>query len=258
MLSDDELLRYHRQILLPNWDVAGQEALRSATVMIVGLGGLGSVLSQYLVAAGVGCVKLVDFDRVEVTNLQRQPIHNEASVGVLKVDSAAQALRALNSYCQIETCSQALNAENFAELSVAVDVIADCCDNFATRDLINALAWPAGIPVVSAAAIGWQGQLAVFDPRQANSACYRCVYPAVDEEGASCSEVGVMASTVAVMGSWQAQEVLKVIANIGQSLVGQLLLWDGFSNEVRRLRTPRDPNCAVCAHPFCAHQGDTP
>lgn len=248
MLTDDELMRYHRQILLPTWDVAGQEALRAATVLIIGLGGLGSVLSQYLVAAGVGRVKLVDFDHVELSNLQRQPIHNEASVGQLKVESAARALRAINSYCQIEAHALAINADNFADLTASVDVIADCCDNFATRDLINVHAWPAGIPVVSAAAVGWQGQLAVFDPRNKDTACYRCVYPAVDDDGAaSCNEVGVMASTVAVMGSWQAQEVLKVIANIGQSLVGQLLIWDGFSNDVRRLRTPRDPDCAVCA-----------
>jgi adenylyltransferase/sulfurtransferase len=248
VLTDDELMRYHRQILLPTWDVAGQEALRSATVLIVGLGGLGSVLSQYLVAAGVGRVKLVDFDHVELTNLQRQPIHNEASVGQLKVESAARALRILNSNCQIEAHALAINADNFADLTASVDVIADCCDNFTTRDLINVHAWPAGIPVVSAAAVGWQGQLAVFDPRNTNSACYRCVYPAIEDDvAASCNEVGVMASTVAVMGSWQAQEVLKVIANIGQSLVGQLLLWDGFNNDVRRLRTPRDPDCAVCA-----------
>ncbi len=248
MLSDDMLLRYHRQILLPSWDVAGQEALHNACVLIVGLGGLGSALSQYLVAAGVGRVKLVDFDHVEVTNLQRQPIHGEADVGRLKVVSAGHSLRAINSHCVIEEFAQALNADCFTELTQEVDVIADCCDNFATRDLINALAWPAGIPVVSAAAIGWQGQLAVFDPRRAESACYRCVYPDVDEAAASCNEAGVMAPTVAVIGSWQAQEVLKVIANIGDSLVGQLLLWDGFSNEVRRLRTPRDPACAVCAH----------
>lgn len=248
MLTDDELMRYHRQILLPTWDVAGQEALRAATVLIVGLGGLGSVLSQYLVAAGIGRVRLVDFDHVELTNLQRQPIHNEASVGQLKVDSAARALCVINSNCQIETHALAINADNFADLTASVDVIADCCDNFATRDLINAQAWSAGVPVVSAAAVGWQGQLAVFDPRNAASACYRCVYPALDDDGAtSCNEVGVMASTVAVMGSWQAQEVLKVIANIGQSLVGQLLIWDGFNNDVRRLRTHRDPDCAVCA-----------
>lgn len=248
MLTDDELMRYHRQILLPTCDVAGQEALRAATVLIIGLGGLGSVLSQYLVAAGVGRVRLVDFDHVELTNLQRQPIHNEASVGQLKVESAARTLRAINSNCQIEAHALAINADNFADLTASVDVIADCCDNFATRDLINMHAWPAGIPVVSAAAVGWQGQLAVFDPRNKDSACYRCVYPAIEDDGAaSCNEVGVMASTVAVIGSWQAQEVLKVIANIGQSLVGQLLIWDGFSNDVRRLRTPRDPDCAVCA-----------
>lgn len=246
MLTDDELLRYHRQILLSDWDVAGQEALRAATVMVVGVGGLGAALVPYLAAAGVGRLVLVDFDRVELTNLQRQPVHGEADVGRFKVHSAADRVAALNRAVTVVAEPVPFSAELLARWRGQVTAIADCCDNFATRDLINALAWPAGIPVVSAAAIGWQGQLSVFDPRQSAGGCYRCLYPAADEVAASCNEAGVMAPTVAVMGSWQALEVMKLLAGVGSSLNGQLLLWDGFNNDVRRLRIPRDADCPVC------------
>lgn len=247
MLSDEQLLRYNRQILLPDWDVAGQEKLAAATVLVVGLGGLGCPLAQYLAAAGVGRLILCDFDHVEITNLQRQVLHHDADIGRYKVESAADKLRVINPGVRVETINRAVDAELLARLLPEVDVVADCCDNFATRDTVAAAAWSIGRPLVSAAAIGWQGQLAVFDPRRAESACYRCLYPAADEEALTCSEAGVMATTVAVIGSWQAQEVLKVIAGVGETLTGRLLLWDGQVNEVRRVRTPRDPVCPVCS-----------
>lgn len=247
MLNDGQLLRYHRQILLPGWDVAGQEALAASTVLVVGMGGLGCPLAQYLAAAGVGRLILADFDVVEITNLQRQILHHEADVGRLKVDSAADKLQAINSAVQVDVIARAVDAEVLALLLPEVDVVADCCDNFATREVVSAAAWVAGKPVVSAAAIGWQGQLAVFDPRQAHSACYRCLYPVAADEAQTCSEAGVMATTVAVIGSWQAQEVLKVVAGAGETLAGRLLLWDGLVNEVRCVRTPRDPACPVCS-----------
>lgn len=247
MLSDEQLLRYNRQILLPDWDIAAQEKLAAATVLVIGLGGLGCPLAQYLAAAGVGRLILCDFDRVEVTNLQRQILHHDADVGRYKVDSAADKLRVINPGVRVDVLPQALDAALLAQVLPAVDVVADCCDNFATRELANAAAWAAGRPLVSAAAIAWQGQLAVFDPRRTESACYRCLYPAADDEALTCSEAGVMATTVAVIGSWQAQEVLKVIAGVGKPLTGQLLLWDGQVNEVRRVRTPRDPGCPVCS-----------
>lgn len=247
MLSDAELLRYHRQILLPQWDIAAQERLAAATVLVVGLGGLGCPLAQYLAAAGVGRLVLADFDVVEVTNLQRQVLHHDADIGRLKVDSAADKLRHINPAVRIEVVAQAVDADVLARWLPEVDVVADCCDNFATRDLVSASAWVAGKPLVSAAAIGWQGQLAVFDPRRPRSPCYRCLYPVADEAALTCSEAGVMATTVAVIGSWQAQEVLKVVAGVGETLTGQLLLWDGLVNEVRRLRAPSDPVCPVCS-----------
>jgi len=247
MLSDAQLLRYNRQILLPGWDLPAQEKLAAATVLVVGLGGLGCPLAQYLAAAGVGRLILCDFDHVEITNLQRQVLHHDADIGRLKVESAADKLRLINPGVRVEACARAVDGELLARWLPEVDVVADCCDNFATRDLVSAAAWRAGKPLVSAAAIGWQGQLAVFDPRRAASACYRCLYPAADEEAPTCSEAGVMATTVAVIGSWQAQETLKVIAGVGEPLTGQLLLWDGQVNEVRRVRTPRDPACPVCS-----------
>lgn len=251
MLNDHELLRYNRQILLPSWDLLAQERLRAARVLVVGLGGLGCSLAQTLAVAGVGELVLADFDVVELTNLQRQVLHAEADIGRAKVDSAADALHVLNPLVTVRTVAERLDAGNLEQILLNIDVIADCCDNFATRDAVNAAAWAAGKPVISGAAIAWQGQLAVFDPRRAESACYRCLYP-VPEDGSeeaalTCSEAGVMASTVAVIGSWQAQEVMKIVAGAGEPLTGQLLLWDGQTNAVRRVRTIRDPACPVCS-----------
>lgn len=249
-LSDAELLRYHRQILLPSWDIAAQERLKAATVMIIGLGGLGCPVAQYLAAAGVGRLILIDDDHVEISNLQRQPLHTDADIGRPKVQSAADALRAINPQVQLVTVAERADARLLAHWLPEVAVIADCCDNFATRDLINAAAWAARVPVVSAAAIGWQGQLSVFDARVPNSPCYRCLYPDSLDAEQTCSDIGVMATTVGVMGSWQANEVLKVIAGVGTALVGQLLLWDGQQASVRTLRIPRDTRCPVCAAPI--------
>lgn len=247
MLNDDQLLRYNRQILLPSWDIAAQTRLAGASVLVVGLGGLGCPLAQQLVLAGVGRLVLADFDRVELSNLQRQMLHHDADIGRFKVESARDSLLALRSDVVIEVLPQRVDEALLQELLHSVDAVADCCDNFATRELINRCAWQARTPVVSAAAIGWQGQLAVFDATQPQSACYRCLYPESDDAALTCSDSGVMATTVAVMGSWQAQEVLKVLTGSGQTLCGQLLLWDGMVNDIRRVRTPKDPACPVCS-----------
>lgn len=258
MLDDDQLLRYHRQILLPEWDIAGQEKLSAATVLVVGMGGLGCPLAQYLAAAGAGRLILSDFDTVEVTNLQRQVLHHEADVGRLKVESAAAKLRALNGGVRVEVLAEVVDDALLARWLPEVDVVADCCDNFATRERVAAAAWRAGVPLVSGAAIGWQGQLAVFDPRARESACYHCLYPpGGDDEAPTCSENGVMATTVAVIGSWQAQEVLKVIAGTGTTLSGRLLCWDGLRNDVRKLHAARDPACPVCSARQGAREGET-
>ncbi len=246
-LSDAELLRYHRQILLPSWDIAAQQKLRAATVLVLGLGGLGCPVAQYLAAAGVGRLILLDDDRVDISNLQRQPLHGEADVGRLKVESAAASLKALNPLVEIVTVAARADADQLARWIPEVAVVADCCDNFATRDLINASAWAAQVPVVSAAAIAWQGQLSVFDARDAKSPCYRCLYPDSLDAEQTCNDVGVMASTVAVMGSLQANEILKLIAGVGSNLCGKLLLWDGHQASMRTLRILRDVACPVCS-----------
>lgn len=246
-LSDAELLRYHRQILLPSWDIAAQQKLRTATVLVLGLGGLGCPVAQYLAAAGVGRLILLDDDRVDISNLQRQPLHGEADVGRLKVESAAASLKALNPLVDIVTVAARADADLLAQWMPEVAVVADCCDNFVTRDLINASAWAAQVPVVSAAAIAWQGQLSVFDARDAKSPCYRCLYPDSLDAEQTCNDVGVMASTVAVMGSLQANEIFKLVAGVGSNLCGQLLLWDGHQASMRTLRIPRDAACPVCS-----------
>lgn len=247
MLSDDELLRYNRQLLLPSWDVAAQEALKSATVLVVGLGGLGCPLAHSLVMAGVGRLILLDDDVVELSNLQRQSLHIEARIGQLKVDSAAVRLRESNQHVAIEAVPERATAESLAKWLPQVDVVADCTDNFASRDLIAQCAWQAGVPLVSAAAIGWQGQLSVFDSRLPDSPCYRCVFPAEFDQDVNCTGQGVMATTVAMMGAWQAQEVMKLVTNLGGSLAGHLILWDGFKGQMRDVRVVRDPSCSLCS-----------
>mgnify|MGYP003461020431 FL=1 len=251
MLTDDQLLRYNRQILLPSWDIAAQTRLATASVLVVGLGGLGCPLAQQLTLAGVGRLLLADFDRVELSNLQRQMLHHDADIGRYKVESARDSLVALRADVIVDVLAERMEEASLLRALARVDVVADCSDNFATRELINRCAWRLKKPVVSAAAIAWQGQLSVFDANHSGSACYRCLYPASDDAALTCSENGVMTTTVAVMGSWQAQEVLKVLTGTGESLCGHLLLWDGRVNEVRRVRTPRDPAC-----PVCSNQGD--
>ncbi len=248
MLTDAELLRYSRQILLPGWDIAAQERVRAARVLIVGLGGLGCPAAQTLAAAGVGTLVLCDFDVVELSNLQRQCLHHEADIGRLKVDSAADKLAAINPLVTLLREPHPVDADLLAGWLPEVDLVLDCCDNFATRDEVARLCWQARIPLVSAAALGWDGQLAVYDARAAGTACYRCVFPAADEDAPACADAGVMASTVAVMGSWQAQEALKLLAGVGEPLRGQLLLWQGSNNSVRRVRTSQDPACPVCGN----------
>lgn len=254
MLSDDDLLRYNRQLLLPEWDVAGQERLRTATVLVVGVGGLGCALVQVLAAAGVGTLVLADADRVELTNLQRQVLHHQADLGRFKVDSAADTVAAMNPGVRVVTLREHVDAALLAAWLPRVDVVADCCDNFATRDLVSRLAWQAGRPLVSGAAIGWQGQLSVFDPAMAGAPCYRCLYPDLAEAAPTCNDAGVMASTVAVIGSWQAQEVLKVIGRVGDALTGRLLLWNGLQSTARQVRLVRDAACPVCSGPACAQE----
>ncbi|MGQ7817390.1 molybdopterin-synthase adenylyltransferase MoeB [Metapseudomonas furukawaii] len=246
MLSDQELLRYSRQILLPQIDVEGQLRLKQGRVLIVGLGGLGSPVALYLAAAGVGELHLADFDSVDLTNLQRQVIHDSHSVGVLKVDSAMARLSVLNPEVRLVPITRALDEDSLAAAVAAVDLVLDCTDNFGTREAVNAACVAAGKPLVSGAAIRLEGQLSVFDPRRDDSPCYHCLYGHGSEAELTCSEAGVVGPLVGLVGSLQALEALKLLAGFGEPMVGRLLLVDALGTRFRELRVKRDPACAVC------------
>lgn len=246
MLSDNELLRYSRQILLPQIDVDGQLRLKDSRVLIVGLGGLGAPVALYLAAAGVGELHLADFDTVDLTNLQRQIIHDTDSVGVSKVDSAIARLMAINPDVKLVAHRQALDADSLDAAVAAVDLVLDCCDNFGTREAVNAACVAAKKPLVSGAAIRLEGQLSVFDPRREESPCYHCLYGHGSEAELTCSEAGVVGPLVGLVGSLQALEALKLLAGFGEPLVGRLLLIDALGTRFRELRVKRDPQCAVC------------
>ena len=248
MLTDQELLRYSRQILLQQVDIDGQLKLKNSRVLIVGVGGLGSPVALYLAAAGVGELHLADFDRVDLTNLQRQIIHDTDSVGEHKVDSALRRLSAINPEIKLVAHRSALEADSLADAVAAVDLVLDCCDNFSTREAVNAACVAARKPLVSGAAIRLEGQLSVFDSRQAASPCYHCLYGHGSEEELTCSEAGVIGPLVGLVGSLQALEALKVLAGFGEPLVGRLLLIDAMSTRFRELRVKRDPECSVCGH----------
>lgn len=246
MLNDEELLRYSRQILLQQIDVDGQLRLKGSRALIVGLGGLGSPVALYLAAAGVGELHLADFDRVDLTNLQRQIVHDSQSIGQSKVDSAMARLAALNPEVHLQAHRSALDADSLAAAVAAVDLVLDCSDNFSTREAVNAACVAAGKPLVSGAAIRLDGQLSVFDPRRDDSPCYHCLYGHGSETELTCSEAGVVGPLVGLVGSLQALEALKLLAGFGEPLVGRLLLVDALGARFRELRVKRDPACSVC------------
>ncbi|HWD34135.1 MAG TPA: molybdopterin-synthase adenylyltransferase MoeB [Pseudomonas sp.] len=246
MLSDQELLRYSRQILLAQVDIDGQLRLKNSRVLIVGLGGLGSPVALYLAAAGVGELHLADFDTVDLTNLQRQVLHDTSSVGLSKVDSALTRLQAINPEVRLLAHRSALDEDSLTAAVQAVDLVLDCTDNFATREAVNAACVAQRKPLVSGAAIRLEGQLSVFDPRRPESPCYHCLYGHGSEAELTCSEAGVVGPLVGLVGSLQALEALKLLAGFGQPLVGRLLLIDALGSRFRELRVKRDPGCSVC------------
>ena len=246
MLTDEELLRYSRQILLQHIDIDGQLRLKQGRVLIVGMGGLGSPVALYLAAAGVGELHLADFDTVDLTNLQRQILHDSHSVGQAKVDSAIARLNAINPDVALVAHRTALDADSLAAAVAAVDVVLDCSDNFGTREAVNAACVAARKPLVSGAAIRLEGQLSVFDLRRADSPCYHCLYGHGSEADLTCSEAGVVGPLVGVVGSLQALEALKLLAGFGEPLVGRLLLIDALTTRFRELKVRRDPQCSVC------------
>lgn len=245
-MDDKDLLKYSRHILLPQMDVAGQEKVFAARVVIVGLGGLGSPVAMYLAASGVGELTLVDDDNVDLTNLQRQIVHSENTVGMSKVESAALRLNQLNASCNILKLNRRLKEGELASEIKHATVVADCSDNFATRKLLNKICLENKTPLVSGAAIRLEGQVTVFDFRDPASPCYQCLYDIDAEENLSCSESGVLAPLVGVIGSLQAVETLKIIAGFGKTLTGRLALFDAEYGEWRHLTFRKDPYCPVC------------
>jgi adenylyltransferase/sulfurtransferase len=246
-LNDDLLLRYSRHILLPDVGVAGQARISGASVLIVGAGGLGCPVALYLGASGVGRLWLADGDTVDLTNLQRQIGHATAAIGENKADSLARSVLAVNPEIEVLPIREALSGSRLHEAVAAVDLVVDASDNFATRHAVNRACVQLGKPLVSGAAIGFSGQLAVFDTRRADSPCYHCLCPdEASEAEMRCAEAGVFAPLVGVIGAMQAMEALKYLAQVGELLVGRLLLWDGLRADARVMKVPRDPACPVC------------
>lgn len=246
MLTDEELLRYSRQIMLPEVDIAGQEALRAATVLVVGVGGLGSPVAMYLAAAGVGKLILVDHDQVDLSNLQRQVAHGTDRIGESKVTSARQTLTNLNPLCEVEICPQKLDEHNGPELVKRCQVIVDCTDNFTVRFLLNRLSVEHRVPLVSGAAIRMDGQVSVYDPRNAESPCYHCLFEEGGDEDLRCASNGVLAPLVGMVGSIQATETIKILCGFGEPLVGRLLIIDALSMQFRSVKIKLNSNCSVC------------
>jgi molybdopterin-synthase adenylyltransferase len=245
-MKDEQLLRYSRQIMLPEMDIAGQQKLVDATVLIIGMGGLGCPAAMYLAAAGVGHLIIADDDVVELTNLQRQIAHSQAMIGEPKVVSAQQALLGLNPDLKITALQRRLEGEALSEAVSQADLVVDACDNFSSRFAINRSCIEHRKPLVSGAAIRMEGQVAVFDSRDADSPCYQCLYSEGDDEDMSCSQNGVMAPLVGIIGAVQAMEAIKLLAGIGESLTGRLLLLDASSLQFREMRLPRDTACGAC------------
>jgi adenylyltransferase/sulfurtransferase len=242
-MDDKQLLRYSRHILLPQIDVRGQEKLLASRVLIVGLGGLGSPVAMYLAASGVGNLVLVDHDRVDLTNLQRQIVHATERVGQDKTASAAHGLAALNPGVRVTTINQKLEGAALEEQVQQVDAVVDTTDNFASRFAINAACMRAGKPLVSGAVVRFEGQVAVFPP---GGPCYRCLYAEGGGPDEACATLGVLAPAAGIIGSIQAVETLKLLLGIGQTLAGRLLLFDALNMEWREIRLRKDPQCPVC------------
>lgn len=245
-MHDELLLRYSRQILLPQIDIWGQEKLIQARVLIVGAGGLGCPAAMYLAAAGVGQLTIADYDRVELSNLQRQIAHHMHDLGKPKAVSTQETLLALNPTVRVEALCERLQGDRLEMQVAQADLVLDCSDNFATRFALNRACVQSRIPLVSGAATRFEGQVAVFDPRRDDSPCYNCLYPDRGELAERCAEAGVIAPLTGIIGSIQALEAIKVLLGIGRSLIGYLLVLDGMTMEWNRLVLPRHPDCPTC------------
>jgi molybdopterin-synthase adenylyltransferase len=248
VVDDQQLLRYSRHILLDELGPDAQEKFAAAHALVIGVGGLGAPVAQFLAAAGVGTITLCDADRVDLTNLQRQILYATADIGQPKVAAAVCRLAAVNPTVELRPIAERVGGHALAALVAKADVVVDCCDNFATRHDVNRACVAARKPLVSGAAIRFDGQVAVFDARDASSPCYHCLFGEGDElEETRCATMGVFAPVVGIVGATQAAEALKLLAGIGESLAGRLLLLDALAMQWRELRVPRDLDCAVCS-----------
>ena len=245
--NDEQLLHYSRQIMLPHFGVEGQQRLQDAHVVIIGIGGLGSPAAMYLAAAGIGTLTLIDFDTVESSNLQRQIIHNTSSIGSSKVDSAKKTLLKINPETSIHCINRKLTQDELDAKIKDASCVIDATDNFVTRFLINRACVSQQVALISAAAIQYEGQISVFDLTQQDSACYACLYTEEGgEENTNCSDNGILAPVVGVLGSMQALEAIKLICDIGKTLKNRLLIFDALALQWRTIKLNKDPNCPVC------------
>jgi len=240
--------RYSRHTSLEQIGTAGQQKLHDAHVLIVGLGGLGSPASLYLAAAGIGRLTFADFDTVEFSNLQRQIAHVSSRVGQLKTDSARTACLQINPQCHIDTIDYALEAEDLRELITTCQVVLDCSDNFPTRFAVSDACVEHKVPLVSGAAIRFDGQLSVYDARDSNAPCYRCLYGDTNSAVDTCAQAGILGPVVGMIGCAQAIEAIKLICGIGSSLAGRLVLFDGLAMEWNEIQLRKNPSCSVCAN----------
>ncbi len=245
-MNDKQLLRYSRQILLDEISISGQQKLLDARVLIIGMGGLGSPVALYLAAAGIGHLTFADFDKVELSNLQRQIIHSTQSIGSPKVESAKQTALQINPGVEIHTINKELHTPSLQKVIRQHDVVIDCSDNFATRFQINQACVDEKKPLVSGAVIRMEGQVTVFDNRQSHSPCYRCLYTEEGELEENCSNNGILAPIAGIIGSIQATETIKIISGL-PTLEGRLLLLDGKYMEWRNIKLKKDPCCPVCS-----------
>jgi adenylyltransferase/sulfurtransferase len=249
-MNDEQLLRYSRHILLPEIGIDGQEKITGAHALVMGAGGLGSPVALYLASAGVGTLTICDGDTVDLTNLQRQIVHRGDALGMAKAASAERTLAGINPEIEVRAVNERVCGERFNELVGEADIVLDCSDNFATRHALNRACVAHATPLVSGAGVRFDGQIAVFDRREPAAPCYHCLFPeSGDNEDTRCAVMGVFAPLVGIIGSMQAAEALKLIAGIGTSLSGRLLLLDALSMEWRTVRLQRDPGCAVCGKP---------
>lgn len=245
-MNDQQLLRYSRQIMLPQVDIAGQQKLLQAKVLIIGAGGLGSPAAMYLAAAGVGQISLYDDDQVDLTNLQRQIAHGSSDIGIDKVISTQQTLESINPEVKVLAYKARLAGSALTTAVEQADVVLDCSDNFTTRFAINQACVQTKTPLVSGAAIRFEGQISVFTPGQNNSPCYNCLYQSEGEELQNCARNGVIAPITGIIGSAQALEALKLIMGIGERLTGRLLLLDGLTMEWQTMRLKKHAACPTC------------